>query len=310
MLDLDASAFGSGGGASVAAELDFPTRIPRSFVARMRKGDPSDPLLLQVLAQAAEMEPTPGYGLDPLEESGSMPVPGLLHKYSTRVLVITTGVCPVHCRYCFRRSFPYSDVLLDSDALARMRRYIEQHSEIREIILSGGDPLSLVDDKLDTIVRQLHLPHIRRLRLHTRMPIVIPERIDRSFLRWVSSLPLPLTIVVHCNHANELNGQTAKAFRSLKEAGVVLLNQSVLLRNVNDRAQDIMELSEALFDQGVLPYYLNLLDRISGSSHYAVSIERAREIMSEVQQTLSGYLVPKLVYEAPKASSKVLISIS
>ena len=310
MLGLDQGAVAGLPVSSNDAEADFPVRVPRSFVARMRPGDPSDPLLLQVLAQRAETHQMPGFSGDPLREIDAMPVPGLLHKYRSRALIITTGVCGVHCRYCFRRTFPYSGTVLDDATIARICDYIQRHAEIKELIFSGGDPLSMTDDRLHGLIDRLTSAGVRRLRIHTRMPIALPQRIDESFVRLLRSVRRPLTIVVHCNHPNELNEETAEAFRLIRSTGAALLNQSVLLRRINDDPGTLIELSESLFDQGVLPYYLNLLDPVTGTAHYDVPVDTARRIIRDLQENLSGYLVPKLVYEQPGAPSKQLVVIS
>ncbi|HEX2164949.1 MAG TPA: EF-P beta-lysylation protein EpmB, partial [Thermoanaerobaculia bacterium] len=292
-----------------AAAADFPLRVPRGFVARMRPGDPRDPLLLQVLAAAAEVEPVPGYGPDPLAEAGAQPVPGVLHKYRGRALLVVTGACAVHCRYCFRRHFPYGERGLTRSAEARALAWLAGEPSIDEAILSGGDPLTLPDDRLAGLAARLaEVPHLRRLRLHTRLPIVLPERVDEALLAWLTGTRLAPVVVVHANHAREIDGAVAAALGRLRAAGVPVLNQSVLLAGVNDSADALAELSEALFAAGALPYYLHLLDPVAGAAHFAVPEERARAVHAALAARLPGYLVPRLVREVPGAPGKVPVA--
>lgn len=309
LLDLPPEVVGPRAGAD-AARRQFPLRVPRGFVARMRRGDRHDPLLAQVLATAAEAEPVPGYGRDPLAEAGTAPVPGVLHKYRGRALLVATGACAVHCRYCFRRHFPYGDEGLDRAGWDAAVDYIAGDPEIREVILSGGDPLSLADHHLADLASRLEaVPHVVRLRLHTRLPVVLPERVDGALLAWLTGGRLRPVVVVHANHANEIDRSVAAAFGRLREAGVPLLNQSVLLAGVNADADALADLSEALFDAGALPYYLHLLDPVAGAAHFAVGEERARHLVRELADRLPGYLVPKLVREVPGAASKVPVDL-
>ncbi len=284
-------------GLSEAAARDFPFRVPRPFAARMRPGDPRDPLLRQVLPCVDETRVRPGFVADPVGDLLAERQPGLLHKYRGRALLLTTGACAVHCRYCFRRAFPYSESVgttrLDAalDALADM-------PDIDEVILSGGDPLSLHDDRLAALAQRLAaLPHVQRLRVHTRLPITIPSRITPPLVDWLTGTRLKPVIVLHANHANELDQTLARALEPLRVAGIALLNQAVLLKGVNDDAGTLAALSTRLFDCGVLPYYLHLLDRVQGAAHFAVAQRRARELMRALRAALPGYLVPKLVRE-------------
>lgn len=278
----------------------FATRVPLSFVGRMRQGDPHDPLLRQVLTLGEEGLDVPGYLPDPLQETGTMTTPGVLHKYRGRVLLVTTGACAVHCRYCFRRHFPYAEGHAARGHWNRALEQIGTDVSVREVILSGGDPLSLGDDKLATLADRLSaIPHLRRLRLHTRMPVVLPSRVDEHLLGWLHTCPLDTVMVLHANHPNELDGQVRQAVERLTAAGVTLLNQSVLLRGINDSEGALIGLSERLFAMRVLPYYLHQLDPVAGASHFAVTPERARALLGALRAELPGYLVPRLVREQP-----------
>lgn len=284
---------------------DFPLRVPRSYASRMRRGDPHDPLLLQVLPQAQEHDVVPGFTSDPVSDLASARQPGLLQKYAGRALLITTGACAVHCRYCFRRSFPYQDNLPDgtfSEALNELRNT----TSIREVILSGGDPLSLSDRRLGLLLQALDtIPHVQRIRLHTRTPIVLPERVTTELLQTLKQLTKPLVTVLHCNHANEFDAAVTAAVAGLRDCSAAILNQSVLLHGVNDSADALVKLSEALFAAGVLPYYLHQLDPVAGAAHFAVSDTRARACLAAAAAVLPGYLVPRLVRELAGAQAKV-----
>ncbi len=287
------------------AAQTFELRVPWSYVRRMRRGDPRDPLLRQVLPLEAEREERSGFVSDPLGERAAMAAPSLLRKYRGRALLITTAACAVHCRYCFRREFPYAEQgegLRWQEAIAQ----IERDSQIEEVILSGGDPLSLSDARLAALTRALERSeHVRRLRVHTRLPIVLPSRVDSGLAAWLSSLKWPLVVVLHANHPNELDGEVRAACAALKATGATLLNQSVLLSGVNDDAATLAELSGRLFEAGVLPYYLHVLDRVRGAAHFEVEEERARRLAGELAARLPGYLVPRLVRELPGAPSKM-----
>lgn len=295
--------------AARAAAAVFPLRVPHGYVTRMRKGDPDDPLLRQVLPLDAELRGVAGFGTDPVGESGAYIAPGLLQKYAGRVLLTTTGACGIHCRYCFRRHFPYSEQNPRRDWAAVLER-IAADTSIREVILSGGDPFTLETSRLREISSALAaLPQLRRLRIHTRQPVVLPERVDARLLEWLAEIPLDVALVLHVNHANEIDAPVRDALAQLKEAGAALLNQSVLLRGVNDSAGVLAELSERLFAAGVLPYYLHLLDPVAGAAHFDVPETRAREIMRQLHGMLSGYLVPRLVREVPDTAGKSLINL-
>ncbi|MCZ6831898.1 MAG: EF-P beta-lysylation protein EpmB [Gammaproteobacteria bacterium] len=290
------------------AQLDFPCRVPQPFMERMQPGNPEDPLLLQVLPLANEAAEVPGYVADPLQEAGATPAAGIIHKYNGRVLLVAAGACAVNCRYCFRRHFPYQDHLLDRFRLNQSVDYIRSEATISEVILSGGDPLVLSDRRLYDIVCRLDkIPHLRRLRIHTRLPVVLPQRVTPALTGLLESTRLNVVVVIHSNHANELDDEVGTGLAQLRGAGITLLNQSVLLRGVNDDAASLALLSETLFSRGVLPYYLHLLDPVAGSAHFHVPEVKARELYAAVLNRLPGYLVPRLVREEPGKGSKSLL---
>lgn len=295
-------------GPARAAARRFPLRVPRGFVARMRRGDSRDPLLLQVLPLGAELDEVPGYGVDPVGDLASRAGPGLLQKYSGRALLVTTGACAVNCRYCFRRHFPYEQENASRDAFGPALDVIRADSNLREVLLSGGDPLTLNDRRLTALFDELQaIPHLQRVRIHSRLPIVLPERIDDGFLAAWSQLTLQKVVVVHANHAREIDASVRAALLALRDAGTVVLNQAVLLRGINDRADDLVDLSEALFDAGVLPYYLHVLDPVAGAAHFDLPLETASGLVAEVAARLPGYLVPRLVREDPGAPAKTMV---
>lgn len=283
---------------SIQAAAEFPLRVPRGFVARMRPGDPHDPLLRQVLPLDEELRPLPGFGLDAVGDAAAKAGRGLIHKYRGRALLIATGSCAVHCRYCFRRHFPYAEETAAAEGWREAVAAIAADPSIEEAILSGGDPLSLATPKLAELTERLaRVPHVRRLRIHTRLPVVLPERVDTELLAWLRGLPRPVAVVIHANHAQEFDASVDAAMARLREAGATLLNQAVLLRGVNDDVETLAALSERGFDAGVLPYYLHQLDRVRGAAHFEVSDDRARALHRALSARLSGYLVPKLVRE-------------
>ena len=287
------------------AMVQFPLRVPRGFVARMRRGDPSDPLLRQVLPLDDEMRPMPGFGLDAVGDGAAKTAPGVLQKYRGRALLVATGSCAIHCRYCFRRHFPYAEETAARDGWRDAVDLIRQDASIEEVLLSGGDPLSLSNGKLAELTGALaDIPHLRRLRIHSRLPIVVPERVDDGLMGWLSTLPWPVTLVVHANHANEFDGTVDAALGRLRAAGVHLLNQAVLLRGVNDSVDALAALSERGFAAGVLPYYLHQLDRVAGVAHFEVDDAHARALHAGLATRLSGYLVPRLVREIPGDTGK------
>jgi EF-P beta-lysylation protein EpmB len=290
---------------SDAAAADFPMRVPPGFAARMRHGDRHDPLLRQVLPLVDEERAAPGFSVDAVGDAASRAGRGILHKYEGRALLVTTGSCAVHCRYCFRRHFPYGEESAAAGQWQESLAFLAANPDIDEVLLSGGDPLSLATPKLAELSMGLaRLPQVRRLRLHTRLPIVLPERVDAELTAWLGSLPWPVAVVLHANHANELDGDVADACARLRASGAVLLNQSVLLRGVNDEADALARLSERLFEIGVLPYYLHQLDRVSGTAHFEVDDARARSIHAELHRRLPGYLLPRLVREVAGEAGK------
>jgi len=293
----------------LAGLRDFPLRVPRGFAARMRKGDPLDPLFLQVWPAAREAEVVPGFVADAVGDMDSAQGDGVLHKYQGRALLITTGACAVHCRYCFRRHFPYSDSLAARGHWQPALDRLAADPSISEAILSGGDPFSLSDERLAELFEGLAgIPHLRRVRVHTRQPIVLPERIDAGLLKILRSVPLDKVMVVHANHAQELTGDVPQALADLRASGWMLLNQSVLLRGINDTPSALQGLHERLFSLGVLPYYLHLLDRVKGAAHFEVPEPRARELMRDLSGISPGYLVPRLAREVPGDPAKAWLS--
>lgn len=286
--------------ARVDAEPHFPLRVPLSYVSRMTPGDPNDPLLLQVLPLAIERQPSPGFVDDPLQEQNHNPVPGLVHKYQGRALLVTTQACAVHCRYCFRQHFPYADNRLTARQWQPALDYVRERPDIHEIILSGGDPLSLDNKALAGLIAALEqIPHLKTLRLHSRTPIVLPARVDAGLLDLLASTRLNTVLVLHANHARELNDELHPALVALRNTGTVLLNQTVLLKGVNDHVDTLVELSHALFGQGILPYYLHVLDPVAGAAHFDTADQDARQLWRQIQTQLPGYLVPRLVREVP-----------
>jgi len=292
---------------SATAQAQFPLRVPRGYVARIRHGDANDPLLRQVLPIDDEDRLVPGFSLDAVGDGAAKGGTGVIHKYDGRALLIATGSCAIHCRYCFRRHFPYGEETAAAGGWGSAIDYLRADPSVHEVILSGGDPLSLSTAKLAELTEALHgLPQITRLRLHTRLPIVLPERIDDEFLDWIGTLPWPVVMVVHANHANEIDGAVRGACDALRRRGVHLLNQAVLMRGVNDDATALIELSEALFSAGVLPYYLHLLDRVQGTAHFEVPEAEAIALRDGIHARLPGYLVPRLVREIPGQPGKTL----
>ena len=299
-LGLDAAELG------LDPDSPFPLRVPRAFGERIRPGDPADPLLRQVLPVQRERAAVEGFTADPVGDSASRAGHGLLHKYAGRVLVITTGACAIHCRYCFRREFPYAEaqaVPSEWDALAG---YLHDHPGISEVILSGGDPLMLATDRLRRLTDRLRdIDHLRRLRIHSRMPVTLPDRVDDELVDWLAELPWSCVMVVHANHANEFDPGVAAALGRLRAAGTWVLNQAVLLAGVNDDVEALARLMEVGFEAGALPYYLHLLDRVAGSAHFDVDDARALTMMEGLRTALPGYLVPRLVRERAGAPYKL-----
>jgi EF-P beta-lysylation protein EpmB len=288
----------------------FALRVPRPYIARMRRGDPFDPLLLQVLPLREEVAPQPGFTKDPVGDLEAMAIPGLLHKYHGRVLLVATGACPVHCRYCFRRHFPYASASAFPAHWERAIEYISARSSIAEVILSGGDPLMWHNGRLAELAGRLaKIRHLRRLRVHSRLPVAVPSRIDDGLLDALSGTRLKPVVVLHINHPNELDQDVEEAMRRACARGVTLLNQSVLLRGINDSVQTLATLSERVFAAGALPYYLHVLDRVEGAAHFEVGEAEAARLIEEVQRHLPGFLVPRLVRELRGRGSKQPVSI-
>lgn len=305
LLELDSSILDQ---ARAASRL-FPLKVPHGFIKRMRKGDLSDPLLRQVLPLGLELEIHPGYTSDPLQEKTVNPIPGLLHKYHGRVLLTLTAACGVNCRYCFRRDFPYADNNPGTAGWSQALDYIANDPTICEVILSGGDPLVVSDALLQQFMQKISaIPHITRLRIHSRMPIVLPERITQTLVTLLTETRLQVVMVTHCNHPQELDASVTEAITRLKTAGMTLLNQSVLLKDINDNVDVLTNLSERLFQIGILPYYLHILDKVQGAAHFDLDITIATALHTGMLKRLSGYLVPKLVREQPGAPSKLGIA--
>jgi EF-P beta-lysylation protein EpmB len=290
---------------SEIAAKQFPLRVPIAFASRIEKGNPRDPLLRQILPIGDELNHYAGFSNDPVGDLKSVKQKGLLHKYHGRVLLINTGACAIHCRYCFRRNFPYADLQLNKQEEKDVIQTIQNDSSIQEVILSGGDPLILSDERLSKLFEAFsEISTLKRIRIHTRLPIVLPDRVTEELLTIFKNSPKKVIIVVHCNHANEIDNDVENACKRLKSANVTLLNQSVLLQGVNDNATTLCDLSERLFEMGVLPYYLHFLDKANGTGHFQVSEQEALALLNEVQNRLSGYLVPKLVTEQAGELSK------
>lgn len=295
--------------ADKAARKLFPLRVPRPFAARMQPGNSADPLLRQVLTARAEFTEAPGFSLDPLAEHQTAR-PGLLHKYGNRVLLIVRGGCAVNCRYCFRRHFPYASETPNRHELAETFAYLRANPQISEVILSGGDPLMAKDDYLAWLIGELAaIPSLTRLRVHTRLPVVIPSRVTNGLLQALTATRLKPVVVVHINHANEIDEPLRAACQRIRGAGIWLLNQAVLLAGVNDSSEALVNLSEALFQADIQPYYLHQLDRVAGVAHFEVSDARARQLMAEVQRRLPGFLVPRLVREIAGEPAKTPLDL-
>jgi len=292
-------------GVSEAALQQFAQRVPEGFAGRMRHGDPHDPLLRQVLPINEEMRQVEGFSFDAVGDGAAKKATGVIQKYRGRALLVTTGSCAINCRYCFRRHFDYGTENAAKGGWQDAVQAIAEDPSIDEVILSGGDPLSLATHKLVELTDALRaIPHLRRLRIHSRLPIVLPERVDDELIAWLGSLPWPLAFVVHANHANEFDDSVDTAMARLRAAGVQLLNQAVLLRGVNDSVEALAALSERSFAAGVLPYYLHQLDKVEGVAHFEVDDARAKALLATLTARLSGYLVPKLVRELPGDPSK------
>lgn len=302
-LELDETQFRQ----DIQARKLFPLRVPRPFAEKMRKGDRHDPLFLQAMSLADEFLEAEGFVTDPLEEQSS-PAPNILHKYHNRLLFMLKNSCAINCRYCFRRHFPYSEIKSGKESWKQSLAYIEAHTELEEVILSGGDPLMAKDHEIVWIFTELEkMLHIKTVRIHSRLPVVIPNRITDELCQLFQQSRLNVVLVTHINHANEIDTVFQEKMACLKRAGVTLLNQSVLLKGVNDNAETLKALSDKLFSYGILPYYLHLLDRVKGASHFFVDDESAFHIYKALQRITSGYLVPKLAREIAFEPNKTLM---
>jgi EF-P beta-lysylation protein EpmB len=291
--------------AQLAAQT-FALRVPEPYLARIRPGNVNDPLLRQVLPLMEETHVVTGFVADPVGDQAAMLAPGILHKYAGRVLLVATGACAIHCRYCFRRHFPYAQANAAAAQWQEALAVIAADSSITEVILSGGDPLSLADERLNELIQALlAIPHVRRLRLHTRLPVVIPQRITPALLEMLSHSRLQCVLVIHTNHPNEIDTTLCEVLNRVRASGITLLNQAVLLRGINDDIATLVELSEALFAAGVLPYYLHQLDKVQGAAHFEVDVQVAQGLIAGVRDRLPGYLVPRLVKEIPGMAAKL-----
>lgn len=291
------------------AITQFPLRVPRNFVDRIEKYNLNDPLLKQIIPLEDENYHSPGFSHDPVGDINAIAETGVIHKYKNRVLLITTAGCAINCRYCFRRNFPYADSVLGTKKISQAIQYIRNHQDISEVILSGGDPLLLQDEKLFNLIYQLQeIVSIKRIRIHSRIPIVLPSRITTEFCNKLNKINIPCVFVVHSNHVNELNDDVKQACKKLKQQNITLLNQSVLLKNINDNPQQLCLLSEKLFVFGIIPYYLHLLDKATGTAHFEVEQSTAIGLMQQIKKQLPGYLVPKLVREQAGAKNKIVIA--
>ncbi|WP_417223584.1 EF-P beta-lysylation protein EpmB [Amphritea sp.] len=289
---------------------EFAMRIPRPWLDRIEKGNINDPLLRQVLPLGEELDDVPGFTQDPLEEMHSNPVDGLIHKYKGRVLIILTGACAINCRYCFRRHFPYAENRLGPQQWQKILAYISADSSITEVIFSGGDPLVSSDTRLKQFISDLEqIPHLTRLRIHSRLPVVLPQRITDTLTSILNQSRLNVVTVIHSNHPQELDDQVASAIQRLRQADVTVLNQAVLLRGVNDSLDILKALSEKLFNIGVLPYYLFTFDPVKGAAHFDLPDAEAKQLLRQLQDQLPGYLVPRLAREIPGRGAKTLLFI-
>ncbi len=290
---------------SLVAAGDFPVFAPLGFIAKMHPGDPRDPLLLQVLPQIAERDEIEGFSRDPVGDAAAKLSPGVLQKYQGRALLITTGACAIHCRYCFRRHYPYGESPHSLAAWEPALAEIAADPTLDEVILSGGDPLTIVDAQLAQLAERIaDIPHIKRLRIHTRLPIVIPERVTDELLTWLRATRLAPIVVVHANHPRELDTSVLSALAKLIDAGVPVLNQAVLLKGVNDNIEVLTELCQLLVNARAMPYYLHQLDRVAGASHFEVPVEQGRALIAQLRARLPGYAVPQYVGEFPGEAHK------
>lgn len=304
LVGLDAASLGY----SEKAIQQFPLRVPRVFANRIQKNDLHDPILRQIFPYLEEENDCEGFINDPLAEANVQPVKGLLHKYNSRVLSITTGACAIHCRYCFRRHFPYQESSANGEHLQQSLRHIEKDESIKEVILSGGDPLTLSDRRLVELCQSLSkINHIERIRFHTRIPVVLPDRLTIELIEKLALIGKTIIFVLHINHANEIDDAVVSSIRLLQKHNIMVLNQSVLLKGVNDNVQSLVKLSECLVKNQVIPYYLHLLDPVAGAAHYNVDEKQAKKLIDTMHASVSGYLVPKLVKEEVAKPGKSLL---
>ena len=304
LLGLDNSLLSN----ALRASETFALRVPHSFVSRMERGNPEDPLLKQVLPLGEECLNVDGYSLDPLAEQSQNPCHGVIHKYQGRLLLVVSGACAVNCRFCFRRHFPYENNQLGGENWQQAIDYISADNSVHEVILSGGDPLAANDRRLAKMAKALNeIEHVKTLRIHTRLPIMIPSRITDEMLDWFARQRLKPVMVIHCNHPNEIDDSVRMQLQKLQQAGVTLLNQSVLLKGVNDDIDTLTVLSNTLFQAGVLPYYLHLLDPVQGAAHFDVPDAKATQLITNLKARCSGYLIPRLVREIPGEPNKTWI---
>ncbi len=303
-VGLDADSIGY----SRSGLAQFPLRIPHAFARRIAHRDPHDPILRQVFPYIDEDKTNTGYVVDPLEEVRFQPLPGLIKKYHDRALLVTTGACAIHCRYCFRRHFPYEEATNSPGQWQDAMDYIRDKPDIREVILSGGDPLSLSDAKLLSLCQRIaEIKHVERIRLHTRFPVVIPDRLNNKLLSALTATDKQIIVVLHINHANEIDSDVSRMLKTFGKHPIYLLNQSVLLRNINDNVTSLVQLSEQLVGHHVVPYYLHLLDPVAGAAHFNVQLPAAQQLISKMRDTVAGYMVPTLVMEKTDKKSKTLV---
>jgi len=287
----------------------FPLKVPRPYLSRIKKGDVTDPLLRQILIQSEEFVSAPGFSADPLDEKSANQLPGLLHKYHGRVLVTLSKHCAIHCRYCFRRTFDYQNNIPGKKQLESIFNYLRNNQDIHEVILSGGDPLTVTDERIRYLCEHLQvIPHIKTLRIHTRLPVVIPSRITATLLNILKNCSLKIVMVLHINHPNEIDSTVKESCQQIKAHDIVLINQSVLLKGINDRQDILNYLSHQLFHAGILPYYLHLLDPVKGTHHFQVPADKAKQLYQEMIASLPGYLVPKLVQELSGKPAKSAVA--
>jgi EF-P beta-lysylation protein EpmB len=295
--------------AQIGAVKQFPVFVPPPYLARIRPGDPHDPLLLQVLPVVDEDQSPPNFRRDPLAESTVLLQPGLLHKYAGRALLVVTGRCAIHCRYCFRRHFPYANSPHSIDQWKPAFAQIAADPSINEVLLSGGDPLTLVDENLQRIISELEsIEHVNRIRIHTRLPVVIPSRVTDACVNMLTSTRLQSVVVIHVNHAREIDSSVQAALARFAKSGIMVFNQSVLLRNVNDNLQALVDLSNRLIECNIVPCYLHQLDQVVGAAHFEVSIERGKQLIAEMRAALPGYAVPRYVQEVPGQPHKIVLA--